>query len=63
MMMLMPAVQTPPGQAPPSAIQPGTPGGGGLPNDFNVPILAQSLALVPAGLTPVAVFPPWLSPR
>ena len=45
-----------PGLVPSSSPQPGTPGGGGLPsaNPGNI------LALVPAGLVPVATFPPFL---
>ena len=45
-----------PGLTPSSSPQPGTPGGGGLPsaNPGNI------LALVPAGLIPVATFPPFL---
>ena len=37
----------------------GTPGGGGLPTDTSIPTLALSLALVPVGLSAVAVFPPF----
>ena len=37
----------------------GTPGGGGLPTDISIPTLALSLALVPFGLSAVAVFPPF----
>ena len=45
-----------PGLTPSSLPQPGSPGGGGLPsaNPGNI------LALVPAGLIPVATFPPFL---
>ena len=45
-----------PGLTPSSSPQPGSPGGGGLPsaNPGNI------LALVPAGLVPVATFPPFL---
>ncbi len=64
MLIMNPAAQpTLPGQAPPGAIQPGTPGGGGLPTDTSIPTLAQSLALVPLGLQAVSVFPPWVTPR
>ena len=38
---------------------PGTLGGGGLPTDTSIPTLALSLALVPFGLSAVAVFPPF----
>ena len=37
----------------------GTPGGGGLPTDAGISTLALSLALVPFGLSAVAVFPPF----
>ena len=47
-------VNVPPGNA-----VPGTPGGGGLPATATAPVLA----LVPAGLIPVAVFPPYATPR
>ena len=48
------------GQAPSSSAQPGSVGGGGLPTDAIITTLAASLALVPDGATPVAVFPPFL---
>ncbi len=54
---------TEPGEAPPGNPQPGQPGGGGSPFNFGNPATAAALALVPAGLTPVAVFPPWARPR
>ena len=38
---------------------PGTVGGGGTPTDTSIGTLAQSLALVPAGATAIAVFPPF----
>ena len=41
------------------SVSPGTPGGGGLPTDASIPTLALSLALVPFGLSAVAVFPPF----
>ena len=41
------------------SVTPGTPGGGGLPTDTSIPTLALSLALVPFGLSAVAVFPPF----
>ena len=37
----------------------GTAGGGGLPTNTLIQTLALSLALVPLGLTAVAVFPPF----
>ena len=52
----------PPGNIPSSSPQPGTQGGGGLPSTPS-PTLAQSLALVPLGLTAVSVFPPFATPR
>ena len=51
------------GSAPSGVAQPGSSNGGGLPNDFTIPTLGQSLALVPLGLTPIAVFPPFAIPR
>ena len=48
---------------PPNAPQPGTPGGGGLPTNLENPSLLLALTLVPAGLTAVAVFPPFETPR
>ena len=51
------------GNAPSGVAQPGSSNGGGLPNDFTNPTLGQSLALVPFGLTPIAVFPPFAIPR
>ena len=47
------------GQATGSSPSPGTVGGGGSPTDSSISTLSASLALVPAGLTAVAVFPPW----
>ena len=47
------------GQPPASSPQPGTTGGGGSPADTSIPTLGASLALVPAGATAVAVFPPF----
>ena len=47
------------GQVSTGSVQPGTPGGGGSPIDSSISTLTASLALVPAGLTPVAVFPPF----
>ena len=41
------------------SVTPGTPGGGGLPTDASIPTLSLSLALVPIGLSAVAVFPPF----
>ena len=58
LLMMPPPNAIAPGSAPPNAPQPGTPGGGGLPtNVANNPCFA--LSLVPAGLTAVAVFPPF----
>ena len=48
-----------PGKAPAFVAQPGSQYGGGLPNDFSNPDLALSLGLVPPGLSPVSVFPPF----
>jgi hypothetical protein len=44
----------PPGVAPSNALQPGTPGGGGLP--YTDPYAAS---LAPSGTVPIAVFPPF----
>ena len=64
MMLMMPA---PPaigaGGAPPGSPAPGSSGGGASPNVLGNPIAASAVALVPAGLTAVAVFPPFLTPR
>ena len=64
MMLMMPA---PPaigaGGAPPGSPAPGSAGGGGSPNVVGNPIAASAVALVPVGLTAVAVFPPFLTPR
>ena len=49
------------GQVARSSVQPGTIGGGGSPTDNNIPTLNAALNLVPSGLTPVAVFPPFAS--
>ena len=38
----------------------GTVGGGGLPSDGSISTAALSLALVPAGLAAVAIFPPFV---
>ena len=46
-------------QAPRYVAQPGSLDGGGLPNDFSNPDLPLSLSLVPPGVTPVSVFPPF----
>ena len=51
-----------PGQAPASAPQPGTPGGGDIPGGILTPAKAAALALLPLGLTPVSVFPPFQFP-
>ena len=47
------------GQATGSSPSPGAVGGGGSPTDSSIPSLSASLALVPTGLTGVAVFPPF----
>ena len=64
MMLMMPA---PPaigaGGAPPGSPAPGSVGGGGSPNVVANPVAASAVALVPAGLTAVAVFPPFETPR
>jgi hypothetical protein len=52
-----------PGQVPPGNPQPGTFGGGGLPTDLSNPYAGLAISLVPAGLLPVAVFPPFVKPR
>ena len=43
---------------PPSSPQPGTPFGGGLPLPTSVAAIS-ALSLVPLGLVPVAIFPPY----
>ena len=64
MMLMMPALPAiGAGSAPPGSPAPGSPGGGGSPNVGNNPAAASAVALVPAGLTAVAVFPPFLTPR
>ena len=52
-----------PGSAPPGVAQPGSDGGGGSPTNLANPSAASAVALVPAGLTAVAVFPPFATPR
>ena len=52
--------QTP--QIPEQPPNPGGPGEGQLPVG-NDPVVLRALSLVPAGLTAVAVFPPFLTPR
>jgi len=51
-------VEPPPGIAPPDVPQPGQPGGGDPPSAN-----PQAAALAPPGTVPVAVFPPYISPR
>ena len=51
------ALALPPEPAPYEVPHPGTPGGGLLPSD-NSPDVLAGLALVPDGLTAVAIFPP-----
>ena len=59
-MLMMPSPNSlPAGQAPASSPQPGTPGGGAIPGGIITPIKAAALVLVPLGLIPVAVFPPF----
>ena len=45
--------------APGGSVSAGTAGGGGLPTNTQIQTLALSLALVPLGLSAVAVFPPF----
>ena len=47
------------GSPPPGSPPIGSGGNGGSPTDSGIPTLSLSLALVPAGLTPVAVYPPF----
>ena len=60
MVMMMPSMNSQ-GSSNPSggSSSAGTPGGGGLPTDAGISTLALSLALVPFGLSAVAVFPPF----
>ena len=62
--LALPAIppQLPAGTIPPGNPLPGT-AGGGAPPVATTPEAAAALALVPPGLTPVAVFPPFASPR
>ena len=53
------AMNPPPGPTPPGSPRCGQPGGGGCP-DSNNP--GNILSLVPAGLTAVATFPPFVNP-
>ena len=57
--LLIFALNPSPGEFPSGSPVPGSPFGGGLPNTNPGNILAN----VPAGLTPVAVFPPFATPR
>ena len=60
MVMMMPDLNfQQSGQASVNSPQPGTPGGGGSPTDSSISTLTTALALVPAGATAVAVFPPF----
>ena len=61
MMPALPAIEA--GGAPPGSPTPGSPGGGGSPNVAGNPSAASAVALVPAGLMAVAVFPPFATPR
>ena len=47
------------GGSPGGSTPAGTPGGGGLPTDGSIRTVSLSLALVPLGLSAVAVFPPF----
>ena len=51
------------GQVPSEIAQPGSTFGGGIPTDFSNPTLTKSLKLIPTGLRPLAVFPPFARPR
>jgi len=62
-MIIQPLPKISPGQAPPRLPQPGTSNGGGLPSDLANAALGEALALVPDGLEPVAVFPPFMDSR
>ena len=59
MVMMMPDLSFQESVNPGGSLSAGTPGGGGLPTDASIPTLALSLALVPFGLSAVAVFPPF----
>ena len=50
------------GGAPQGSPQPGSPGGGASPSS-GTPTATAALALVPAGLQAVAIFPPYEIPR
>ena len=64
MMLMMPTLPAiGPGNTPPGSPTPDSPGGGGNPNIATNPAAAAAVALVPAGLTAVAVFPPFVTPR
>ena len=64
MLLMMPSLPSiGAGSAPPGSPAPGTPGGGGVPNIQANPSASQAVSLVPFGLTPVAVFPPFDTPR
>ena len=59
MVMMMPDLNFQESVNPRGSVSAGTPGGGGLPTDASIPTLSLSLALVPFGLSAVAVFPPF----
>ena len=59
MVMMMPDLNFQESVNPGGSVSAGTPGGGGLPTDASIPTLSLSLALVPIGLSAVAVFPPF----
>ena len=64
LMLMIPTLpRIEPGNTPPGSPLPDTPGGGGSPNFATNPAAAAAVALVPAGLTAVAVFPPFETPR
>ena len=59
MMYMMPELTFQEAGAPAGSVNAGTIGGGGLPTDTSIATLGLSLALVPTGLSAVAVFPPF----
>ena len=59
MVMMMPDLNFQESVNPGGSVSAGTPGGGGLPTDASIPTLSLSLALVPIGLSDVAVLPPF----
>ena len=59
MVMMMPSMNSQGSNPAGGSSSAGTPGGGGLPTDASISTLALSLALVPFGLSAIAVFPPF----